>query len=109
MAGKYWYTDEDGKRKRTPAGVDREYERYQSSKKAKRDRAARNRARREAIREGKVKKGDRSHEVDHIKGLGEGGSTKKSNTRVVSRTFNRSRKQNSRRRGSRRIKSSWGV
>lgn len=45
----------------------------------------------------------------HIKGLGEGGSTKSSNTRIVSRTFNRSRKQNSRRRGSRRIKSSWGV
>ena len=87
MAGKYWYTDEDGKRKRTPAGVDREYSRYQSTKKAKRDRAARNRARREAIREGRVKKGDRSHEVDHIKGLGEGGSTKNSNTRIVSRSF----------------------
>lgn len=107
--GKYWVTESDGSRHRTEAGNKREYERYQSSKKAKRDRAARNRARREAIREGKVKKGDRSHEVDHIKGLGEGGSTKKSNTRVVSRTFNRSRKQNSRRRGSRRIKSSWGV
>lgn len=33
----------------------------------------------------------------------------KSNLRVVSRTFNRSRKENSRRRGSRRNKSSWGV
>lgn len=32
-----------------------------------------------------------------------------SNLRVVSRTFNRSRKENSRRRGSRRIKSSWGL
>ena len=107
--GKYWYTSEDGSRHRTEAGNAREYSRYQSSKKAKRDRAARNRARREAIREGRVKKGDRSHEIDHIKGLGEGGSTKKSNTRIVSRTFNRSRKQNSRRRGSRRVKSSWGV
>lgn len=109
MAGKFWYTTSDGKRKRTEEGLAHEYSRYQSSKKAKRDRAARNRARREAIREGRVKKGDRSHEVDHIKGLGEGGSTKKSNTRIVSRTFNRSRKQNSRRRGSRRVKSSWGV
>lgn len=107
--GRLWYVTSDGKRKRTEEGIEHEYSRYQSSKKAKRDRAARNRARREAIREGRVKKGDRSHEVDHIKGLGEGGSTKKSNTRVVSRTFNRSRKQNSRRRGSRRIKSSWGV
>lgn len=106
--GKFWITSEDGSRHRTEAGNAREYERYQSSKKAKRDRAARNRARREALREGRVHKGD-NKEIDHIKGLGEGGSTKKSNTRVVSRTFNRSRKQNSRRRGSRRIKSSWGV
>lgn len=106
--GRLWYTTSDGKRKRTEEGLEHEYSRFQSSKKAKRDRAARNRARREALREGRVHKGD-NKEVDHIKGLGEGGSTKKSNTRVVSRTFNRSRKQNSRRRGSRRIKSSWGV
>lgn len=109
MAGKYWYTDEDGKRKRTAAGVAHELSRFQSSRKAKKDRAARNKARRQAIREGRVKKGDRSREVDHIKGLGSGGSNSKSNTRVVSRTFNRSRKQNSRRRGSRRDKSSWGL
>lgn len=106
--GKYWVIESDGSRHRTEAGNKREYERYQSSKKAKRDRAARNRARREALREGRVHKGD-NKEIDHIKGLGEGGSTKKSNTRIVSRTFNRSRKQNSRRRGSRRDKSSWGV
>lgn len=108
MAGKYWYISSDGKRKRTEEGLTHEYSRYQSSKKAKRDRAARNRARREALREGRVHKGD-NKEIDHIKGLGEGGSTKKSNTRIVSRSFNRSRKQNSRRRGSRRNKSSWGV
>lgn len=106
--GRLWYTTSDGKRKRTEEGLEHEYSRYQSSKKAKRDRAARNRARREALREGRVHKGD-NKEIDHIKGLGEGGSTKSNNTRVVSRTFNRSRKQNSRRRGSRRIKSSWGV
>lgn len=106
--GRLWYVTSDGKRKRTEEGLEHEYSRFQSSKKAKRDRAARNRARREALRKGKVHKGD-NKEIDHIKGLGEGGSTKKSNTRVVSRTFNRSRKQNSRRRGSRRIKSSWGV
>ena len=106
--GELWYVDSEGKRKRTAKGVEHELKRFQSSKKAKRDRAARNRARREALREGRVHKGD-SKEIDHIKGLGEGGSTRKSNTRVVSRTFNRSRKQNSRRRGSRRIKSSWGV
>lgn len=33
----------------------------------------------------------------------------RSNLRVVSRSFNRSRKENSRRRGSRRKKSSWGL
>lgn len=96
-------------RKRTAKGRRHDYNKFQSSVEAKKDRAARNKARRQAIREGRVKQGDRTHEVDHIKGLGEGGSNSKSNTRVVSRTFNRSRKQNSRRRGSRRIKSSWGL
>lgn len=106
--GRLWYIDASGKRKRTPEGVKHEYRKYQSSTQAKKDRAARNKARRQAIREGRVHKGD-NKEIDHIKGLGEGGSNSKSNTRVVSRTFNRSRKQNSRRRGSRRIKSSWGL
>lgn len=106
--GELWYTDSSGKRKRTSAGVAHEYSRYQSSKKAKRDRASRNRARREAEREGKVHKGD-GKEVDHIRGLASGGSNTKGNTRVVSRKFNRSRKQNSRRRGSRRRKESWGL
>lgn len=101
--GRLW---ENGKR--TAAGIAHEYKKYQSSKKAKKDRAARNRARRQALREGRVHKGD-NKEIDHIKGLAEGGSNSKSNTRVVSRTFNRSRKQNSRRRGSRRVKSSWGL
>lgn len=86
----------------------REYKRFQSSKKAKKDRAARNKARRQALREGKVHRGD-NLEVDHIRGLASGGSNTKKNTRVVSRKFNRSRKQNSRRRGSRRDKSSWGL
>lgn len=86
----------------------REYRRFQSSKKAKRDRAARNTARRRAEREGRVHKGD-NLEVDHIQGLSSGGSNSRDNIRVVSRKFNRSRKQNSRRRGSRRDKSSWGL
>ena len=86
----------------------REYSRFQSSKKAKRDRASRNKARRQAEREGRVHKGD-GKEIDHIQGLSSGGSNSQSNIRVVSRKFNRSRKQNSRRRGSRRDKSSWGL
>lgn len=107
--GKYWYIDSSGKRKRTKAGVHHELVKFQSSKKAKKERAERNRLRRQAIREGRVAKGDREHEIDHIRGIGEGGSSNPSNLRIVSRSFNRSRKQNSRRRGSRRLKSSWGV
>lgn len=105
--GRLWVT-ENGKRRRTAEGIAHEYSRYQSSKKAKRDRAARNMARRQAEREGRVHKGD-GKEIDHIKGLASGGENTKSNTRVVSRKFNRSRKQNSRRRGSRRRKDSWGL
>jgi len=104
--GKYWVTSPDGTRHRTAAGNAREYSRYQSSKKAKRDRAARNRNRREAEREGRVHKGD-GKEIDHIDSSASHNS--RSNLRIVSRTFNRSRKENSRRRGSRRRKDSWGL
>lgn len=106
--GRLWYTASDGKRKRTEEGLAHEYSRFQSSKKAKRDRASRNTARRRAEREGKVHRGD-GKEIDHIQGLSSGGSNSRNNIRVVSRKFNRSRKQNSRRRGSRRDKNSWGL
>lgn len=104
--GRLWYVDSDGKRKRTPEGVKHEYKKYQSSKKAKKDRAARNKARREALREGKVHRGD-DLEVDHKDSNPSHNS--RSNLRVVTRKFNRSRKENSRRRGSRRKRSSWGL
>lgn len=104
--GKYWVTEADGSRHRTEAGTAREYSRFQSSKKAKRDRAARNRNRRRAEREGRVHKGD-NKEIDHIDSSASHNSD--SNLRVVSRAFNRSRKENSRRRGSRRNRSSWGL
>lgn len=104
--GKLWVTSSDGSRHRTEAGVEHEYSRFQSSKKAKRERAARNRNRRRAEREGKVHKGD-GKEIDHIDSSAL--HNNKSNLRVVSRTFNRSRKENSRRRGSRRSRSSWGL
>lgn len=106
--GKFWYIDSSGKRKRTQEGIEHELSRFQSSKKAKKDRAARNKARRQALREGRVHRGD-DKEVDHIQGLSSGGSNSRNNIRIVSRKFNRSRKQNSRRRGSRRDKSSWGL
>ncbi len=104
--GRYWYTDSNGKRKRTAEGVAHEYSRFQSSKKAKKDRAARNKARRQAEREGRVHKGD-GKEIDHTDSNPRNNS--RSNLRVVSRKTNRSKKENSRRRGSRRNKSSWGV
>lgn len=99
--GKLWVG-----RKRTPEGVAHEYSRFQSSEKAKKDRAARNKARRQALSEGKVHRGD-GKEIHHADSDPRNNSS--SNLRVVSRKFNRSRKENSRRRGSRRIKSSWGV
>lgn len=104
--GELWYIDSEGKRKRTAKGVEHEYSRFQSSKKAKRDRASRNTARRRAEREGRVRKGD-GKEVDHIDSNPRRNVS--SNLRVVSRRTNRAKKENSRRRGSRRNRSSWGL
>lgn len=84
----------------------REYRRFQSSRKAKKDRAARNKARRLAEREGRVHKGD-GKEVDHKDSNPQHNT--KSNLRVISRRANRAKKENSRRRGSRRRKESWGL
>lgn len=104
--GELWYTTSDGKRKRTAKGVAHEYSRFQSSKKAKKDRAARNKARRQAIREGRVHRGD-GKEIDHKDSNPRNNS--RSNLRVVSAHTNRGKKENSRRRGSRRNRSSWGL
>lgn len=84
----------------------REYSRFQSSKKAKKDRAARNSARRQALAEGRVHRGD-GKEIDHRDSNPRNNSS--DNLRVVSRRTNRAKKENSRRRGSRRNKSSWGL
>lgn len=85
---------------------EREYKRFQSSKKAKRDRASRNKARRQAEREGRVHKGD-GKEIDHVDSNPRRNVL--SNLKVVSRRTNRAKKENSRRRGSRRDRSSWGL
>lgn len=84
----------------------REYRRFQSSKKAKKDRASRNKARRQALREGRVHRGD-NKEVDHVDSNPRNNGA--GNLRVVSRRTNRAKKENSRRRGSRRNRSSWGL
>ena len=104
--GKYWVTSPDGSRHRTAEGNQHEYSRFQSSKKAKRDRASRNAARRQAEREGRVHKGD-GKEIDHVDSNPR--RNVPSNLKVVSRRTNRAKKENSRRRGSRRIRSSWGL
>ncbi len=103
--GRLWVTV-NGKRKRTEEGVKHEYEKFQSSAKARAEHSARVAARRKAIREGRAHKGD-GLEVDHRNSNPRDNSA--GNLRVVSRKTNRSKKENSRRRGSRRNRSSWGV
>ena len=104
--GRLWRTV-NGKRKRTAAGYAHEQEKFKSSAKYKADQVARVTARRKAIRSGRVKKGS-SKDVDHIKGLGDGGSNSPSNLRVINRSVNRGRRQGSRKRGGTRNRSSWG-
>ena len=103
--GRLW-TTVGGKRRPTAEGYREMYRKFQSSSKAKAERASRNNARRAAIRSGKVQKGD-DREIDHKNSNPMDNSS--GNLRVVSRKTNRSKKENSRRRGSRRNRSSWGV
>ena len=69
----------------------KEYANYHGKPEQKKARAARNKARaarNKARKEMGLKQGD-PREVDHIKPLSKGGSSAKSNLRVVSRTTNR--------------------
>lgn len=100
--GKFWVTV-NGKRKRTAAGVAHEYSKFQSSAKAKAERASRNSARRAALKKGRVHKGD-GKDIDHKNSNPT--DNRASNLRVMSASANRGKKENSRRRGSRR--SRWG-
>lgn len=72
-----------------PRDYKKEYENYHSKPEQKKNRAKRNKARSEAMNDGRVKKGD-GKDVDHKKPLSKGGSNHKSNTRVVSKSTNRS-------------------
>lgn len=78
-----------------------EYKKFQSSPKAKKDRAARNKARREAEKEGRVSKGD-GKDINHKDGNPRNGA--KSNLEVVSKSENRGRREESRLKGSKRRK-----
>lgn len=65
---------------------------YESSPLQKRRRAARNAARLDAIKDGKVSKGDKQHDLDHIRRNISGGlSNAPGNLRVVTVKSNRSR------------------
>ena len=67
----------------------KEYDNYQSSSTQKKNRAARNKARAAAVKRGSAKKGD-GKDIGHIKSLKSGGSKSTSNTKVQSRSSNRS-------------------
>jgi hypothetical protein len=66
-----------------------DYAKFQSSDKAKKERAARNKARRELMAEGRVSKGD-GKDVDHADGNPLHNS--KSNLKVMSKSKNRRKK-----------------
>jgi len=72
-----------------PRPYKKEYEKYDGTPAVKKKRAERNQARAEMMKEGKVHKGD-GKDVDHKKPLSKGGTTSKSNLRVVSTHDNRS-------------------
>ena len=67
----------------------KEYAKFQSSTKSKKDRASRNKVRRQALRKGIVKKGDGTA-IDHKDGNPRNNS--KSNLRVTSRSANARKK-----------------
>ena len=67
----------------------KEYKKYHSKDEQKKKRAKRNSARRTMEKEGKVRKGD-GKDVNHKKPLAKGGSNKRSNLNVKSKSANRS-------------------
>ena len=72
-----------------PRPYKKEYEKYDGTPAAKKKRAERNQARAEMMKEGKVHKED-GKAVDRKKPLSKGGTSSKSNLRVVSAHDNRS-------------------
>lgn len=74
--------------RKEPRNYKQKYKDYHSTGTQKKNRAARNTARSTMAAAGKVSKGD-GKEVDHKKPLSKGGSTSKSNLRVVAKAVNR--------------------
>lgn len=100
MAGRWWRTI-GGKRVRTAAGRKHEYEKFQSSAKAKAERASRNSARRSALKSGRVRKYS-GKDIDHKNSNPM--DNRPSNLRVMSASANRGKREKSRKRGSKRAK-----
>lgn len=71
-----------------------EYDNYHGKPKQRKNRSKRVVARRAAEKDGRVTKGD-GKDLDHKKPLSKGGSNGKANTRVTSKTANRSYKRTS--------------
>lgn len=84
---------------RVYGGPNGDYQKFQASPKAKKDRAARNKNRRKALKSGRVHKGD-GMEIDHKDSNPRNESPK--NLRVVPRKVNRSKIEDSRKKGSKR-------
>lgn len=104
--GRLWRTTSTGKRVRTAEGVRHEYERFQSSTRAKKERASRNKARRREIAAGNAHKGD-GRDVHHVDGNPMDDA--RSNLRVEKASTNRGHAEESRLKGSKRDKSKWGA
>lgn len=102
--GKFW-TILNGKRKRTAAGIKHELRKFQSSEKAKAERASRNKARRHAIASGEAHKGDGTA-VHHIDSNPNHDGA--ANLRVESARKNAGEPEDSRLKGSKRDKRTWG-
>jgi len=77
-----------------PRNYAKEYANYDGTPEVKKKRAQRNKARRILEREGVVHKGD-GKDVDHKTPLSKGGTTVRSNLKVVAATKNRSYKRKS--------------
>lgn len=102
--GRLWKTV-GGKRVQTAEGYRHSYAKWHGTSKYKTERSARNSARRSAERDGRVHKGD-GKSIDHINSNPR--DNRPSNLRVLSRSANASRHEDSRKRKSKRNKRKWG-
>lgn len=103
--GQFWRTLSNGKRVRTAAGIKHELNKFQSSTKAKKERASRNKARRRAIASGQAHKGDGTA-VHHINSNPNDDTA--DNLRVESARKNAGEHEDSRLKGSTRNTRTWG-